>query len=272
MRLTAFRCAAVALLLPATLAAQSSDTWRWRGTLDAGRSLEIRNINGRIAAEPASGREIEIVATKTARKGSVADVELRVETHDGGVVVCALWPSRDKPTEGCRRDRTAMRERDRGAERAWERWNRDNQVDVHFEVRVPRGVRLAAGTVNGDVRVGGLSADAEATSVNGDVHLETRGLARATTVNGSVTAVLGRADWDGALRFTSVNGDVRVSLPANAAFDLTASTVNGDVTSDFPLTLEGRLRRQKVRATVGAGGRDLELTTVNGAIAITKTD
>jgi hypothetical protein len=215
MRLSACRCAAVALLLPAALAAQSSDTWRWRGTLDAGRSLEIRNINGRIAAEPASGREIEIVATKTARKGSVAGVELRVETHAGGVVVCALWPSRDKPTEGCRSDRSDMRERDRSAERAWERWNRENQVDVHFEVRVPRDVRLAVGTVN---------------------------------------------------------GDVRVTLPANAAFDLTASTVNGDVTSDFPLTLEGRLRRQKVRATVGAGGRDLQLTTVNGAIAIRKAD
>lgn len=266
----ACRLAAVAALLPASLAAQTSDTWRWRGTLDDGRQLEILNLNGSISAEPATGREIEITAVKTARKGTVADVELRVEQRDGDIVVCALWPSADKPADGCRR--TDGRNRDRDDDRSWTRWNRENDVDVRFEVRVPRGVRLAAGTVNGDVRLGGLTAQAEGSSVNGDVRVETRGLARATTVNGSVTAVLGRADWDGRLRFSSVNGDVRVTLPAAAAFDLTASTVNGDIRSDFPLTVEGRLRRQKIRATVAGGGRALDLSTVNGAIAITKAD
>ncbi len=258
--------AAAASLAALPLAAQGTD-WSWHGTMPAGRTLEIRNLNGTIAADAASGSEVEITTRKLVKRGSGEGVEVRMEQTEDGVIVCAIWPGQLRDAKGCRSD-GGRRERDRDAER----WYKDNDVEVQFTVHVPKGVQLVAGTVNGDIRLTGLTTRAEGTTVNGDVRVETTEVAKATTVNGSVVAKLGRADWRDELAFSSVNGDVQVTLPASADFDITASTVNGDIRSDFSIETTGRLRRQKVRGRVGEGGRSLDLVTVNGSVSILKAD
>jgi DUF4097 and DUF4098 domain-containing protein YvlB len=52
--------------------------------------------------------------------------------------------------------------------------------------------------------------------------------------------------------------------------ELKAETVNGDITTDFPLTVQGRLSKRRISATIGSGGRQLSLSTVNGGIQIRK--
>ena len=47
-----------------------------------------------------------------------------------------------------------------------------------------------------------------------------------------------------------------------------AATVNGGIESDFPLTVTGRFGPRRVSGTIGGGGRDLRLETVNGGIHI----
>jgi DUF4097 and DUF4098 domain-containing protein YvlB len=49
-----------------------------------------------------------------------------------------------------------------------------------------------------------------------------------------------------------------------------ASTVNGDIDTDYPVTVQGRFGRRSINGTIGTGGRSLLLTTVNGNIAIRK--
>jgi len=49
-------------------------------------------------------------------------------------------------------------------------------------------------------------------------------------VNGSIHATLGSAAWDGARKFTTVNGSIDVTLPLDVNADLAASTVNGSIT------------------------------------------
>lgn len=249
--------ALVALVLsPARAAAQD---FRWHGAMAKGKTLEVRGINGPIHASRASGSEAEVVATRRARKSDPASVEIKMVEDNGNVTVCAIYPTR--------RGRHANECRPGGGN---DGETRENDVEVTFEVRVPAGVVFRGATVNGDVTARDLDSEASFATVNGDIDIETVGVAEGTTVNGSITARLGRADWDRSLRFTTVNGGIRVSLPSGASTEVEATTVNGSVESDFPITVQGRLHAGSLRGRIGEGGRSLDLTTVNGSIRLEK--
>ncbi len=134
-------------------------------------------------------------------------------------------------------------------------------------MRVPREVRFIGRTVNGSIEAHGLHADAEGHTVNGSVAIETRGLALASTVNGSIDAEMGAVPRE-PLEFETVNGGITLVVPAGSAAALRATTVNGDIMTDFPLTVRGRFNRRSVRGTIGRGGPELVLTTVNGDIRL----
>jgi Toastrack DUF4097 len=244
------------VVLTAPLAAQD---FRWHGTLARGKTLEVRGINGSVTAVAASGGEAEVTATKHAhRHGDPDDVEIKVVEHAEGVTICAIYPSRhsDRPNE-CRP----------GGGRSD---NDNNDTEVDFQVKVPAGVNFVGATVNGDAEARSLDGDARLGTVNGDVNVTASGTAEGSTVNGSVTADVGKGNWSGALEFATVNGGITVTLPADLSADLAASTVNGSIESDFPLTVQGRIKRQSIHARIGSGGRDLELKTVNGSIRLIK--
>jgi len=183
-------------------------------------------------------------------------VRITTFEHEGGITVCALYPSPDaaRPNE-CR------------AGEAGRMSTRNNDVTVEFVVKVPAGVRLAARTVNGAVDASGLSADVDAETVNGSVKVATSGVARAETVNGSVQASMGRADWSSDLAIKTVNGSIRVTLPPAAGATLDAETVNGSIQTDFEVA-GGKATRRRLTGTIGGGGRGLTLETVNGSIHI----
>lgn len=233
------------------------DRWNWRGRVAEGKTLEIRGISGSIVAEPATGNEVEVVADKRGRRDDPDDVRIEVLEHEGGVTICAVYPN-------SRRSR-----RPNTCEAGGGHSNTDNNdVEVEFTVRVPRGVRLDGNNVNGDVEATNLAGPVELSTVNGGVRLETSsGDARATTVNGSVTAVV-RALGERSLRFSTVNGGINLSLPAGLNADLEARTVNGSIQSDFPISVTGRINPRRLAGRIGQGGRVLELETVNGSIRL----
>jgi cytoskeletal protein CcmA (bactofilin family) len=215
-------------------------------------------VNGGIQAERASGGEVEVVATKRAgQRGSAADVRVEVVPHQGGVTICAVYPA----PPGQRANRCTAGGGDTRVHQ--------NDTRVDFTVRVPAGIRLAARTVNGDVRADALASHVEASTVNGSVAIATSGHAEAATVNGSVDVAMGSADWRGALRLATVNGEITLSLPAGADLVLEAKTLNGGIQSDFPAEMQrGRFVGRQASATLGRGGRRLLLETVNGAIRV----
>jgi hypothetical protein len=235
------------------VAAQSD--FNWRGALAAGRVIEIKGVNGNVEARPARGGEVEVRAEKRARRSNADEVRIEVVEHAGGVTICAVYPSPDssrpntcEPGDGGRHN------------------VRNNDTVVNFIVGVPAGVRFRGRTVNGEVEAEGLSADVDASTVNGSIRVGTTGLASARTVNGSITAALGRADWTGNVEFKTVNGGIDLSLPASLSTAVEAQTVNGDILSDFPLTITGRFSKRHLNGTIGGGGRELRLKTVNGSV------
>ena len=256
------RVAYAALAMAMVAGPAGAQTWNWNGAVAAGKRLEIKGVNGDVVATPASGNQVEIVAHKSARRSDPEDVKIQVVNHDGGVTVCAVYPTPRFSHE--------QNECQPGEKGHMNTRNNDTQVD--FEVRVPRGVEFAGHTVNGKVSATGMTAYTVGTTVNGGVRISTTGLARATTVNGGVNVRMGTSNWDGDLEFTTVNGDIILALadPLNA--DVTASTVNGSMSTDWPLTISGKWGPRHMRGKIGNGGRDLDLSTVNGSIELHKAN
>ncbi len=231
--------------------------WEWKGRVDRGDAIEIKGVNGDIRAERSTGDEVEVRARLSGKEDDPSSVKMEVIEHANGVTICAVYPSkdRDQPNE-CRpggRGRMSVKNHD---------------VKVEFTVRVPAGVGFIGRTVNGAVDALGIDGDVEAHTVNGGIDISASGLAEATTVNGSITASLGRADWDGTLDFTTVNGSVTLELPADLNCDVSISTVNGHISSDYPLTVTGRFSPRHLKGTIGEGGRTLVVKTVNGSVQL----
>jgi len=182
-----------------------------------------------------------------------------VESEDG-ITICAVYPTPPR----------ARRENVCEPGEQWHSSTENNDVTVDFEVQVPAGVVFNGKTVNGEMSAEGLKADVWASTVNGSVRVTTTGLAEASTVNGSVYVEMGRSNWTNDLAFSTVNGGITLILPSKLDTDLRASTVNGDIETDWPLTISGRFGPRRLRGTIGAGGRGLTLSTVNGEIRLKK--
>ena len=252
--------ASILLAAAAFPAAAQAPELRWRGRLAAGQRVEVKGVNGDVRAVAATGAEGEVTWTKHARRSDPDDVKIEVIEHEGGVTICAVYPT----------PRRARRENVCEVGDSWHTSNEDNDVTVDFEVRIPAGVRFRGQTVNGEMSATGLKADVKASTVNGSVNVTTTGLAEASTVNGSLYVEMGRADWTDELDFSTVNGGITLILPAQLNTEIRASTVNGDLVTDYPLTVSGRFGPRRMRGTIGSGGRSLSLSTVNGEIKLRK--
>jgi hypothetical protein len=247
--------------LPGTSRSAPQDRdWNWSGRVDRGESVEIKGINGEISAELARGNEVEVEARLHGRDDDPDEIEMVVLEHENGVTICAVYPSddRDEPNECLPGSRGRMKVR-------------NNDVSVDFVVRVPAGLHFVGRTVNGDVEAFGLEGDVKAYTVNGGIDITTTGLAHAATVNGSITVSMGRADWQGSMDFTTVNGSVTLEFPGELDCELSVSTVNGHISSDYPLTVHGRFSPRHLKGTIGDGGRELVVKTVNGSVQIRRS-
>ena len=89
--------------------------------------------------------------------------------------------------------------------------------NVNFDIEVPLKTNVKLSTVSGDISVTNVEGVLEANSMNGDLSLASvAGSVVAHTVNGDVEAVLTRADAAAPMAFTTLNGEVDVTLPAQS--------------------------------------------------------
>lgn len=263
LRRQALQASLLLAAVAAPLAAQGASRpgereFRWSGT-PQGDMLRVSNISGDVAVTAGEGRDVEVIARF---RGGSADTDARVEVkqHAGGVTVCALY-GEDSYCD----DRGAHQEGRRGR-----RWDGDRgRYDI--EVRIPRRMRVSAGSVSGDVQVTGTTAELSARSVSGDVTItdaRAAGDLTATTVSGDVSARLSEVARGTELEMSSVSGDVSIAMPQATGFELRMSTVNGDLRSDFPLQMRGRFNRRSISAEINGGGSELEISTVSGDVRL----
>jgi DUF4097 and DUF4098 domain-containing protein YvlB len=161
--------------------------------------------------------------------------------------------------------------------------NRPGDVEVQVPTRV--NLNLAAHN-NGDILVENTDGDMEVTNHNGAIRLaNVAGSVVANTHNGDVKVTLTRITSEKAMAFASFNGDVDVTLPANAKANLKLRSDNGEIFTDFEIQMRpstpaqssrssgGPTRievNQSIYGTINGGGPEFELRTYNGNIFVRK--
>jgi DUF4097 and DUF4098 domain-containing protein YvlB len=156
-------------------------------------------------------------------------------------------------------------------------------------LEVPARVNLKLSTVNGgEIVVDGVQGELEANNVNGSITLNNvAGSVVAHSTNGKVLATVRQVAADTPMSFTSLNGNVDVTLPASLKANLKLRTDNGDIFTDFdialrnntsPTVVSGRQNNGRYRVeldkslygSVNGGGPEFELRTFNGNVYLRK--
>jgi len=142
----------------------------------------------------------------------------------------------------------------------------------------------------GNMTIENIAGDIEAENFNGQVNISNAsGSVVAHSMNGKITVSLNRVPSDKSMSFSTFNGDVDVTLPADTKARFKMRTDFGEIYTDFDVKMEanappvveeekdkkGKTRR-RVRVdgtqsgTINGGGPEMQFTTFNGRILIHK--
>jgi DUF4097 and DUF4098 domain-containing protein YvlB len=162
---------------------------------------------------------------------------------------------------------------------------------VDIALQVPTRTSLRLKTVNdGDIKVEQVQGEIEVNDINGAVTLtQVGGSVVAYALNGNVKVSLIGIEPNKPMSFSSLNGDIDVSFPADLKASASMKTDNGEIFSDFdislsamapqPVTQEARGKGGKfkikidktTRGTINGGGPEMQFITMNGNIYIRKS-
>jgi DUF4097 and DUF4098 domain-containing protein YvlB len=237
----------------------TTNTIRILATTDRGRlqtsfsrsevSIEVRSVNGRI-----SGTRYEVQVPPGTRVDAGA-VSGDISISGTGGEVEANTTSGDITVENATEDVEI------------------GTVSGTVFVRRVSG-RVEAGSVSGDIDVEDITGDFESNSVSGDITVRAGKLRsfRASTTSGDLSYV-GTIDASGDYRLNTHSGEVMLTLPANGSAALTLETWSGNISSDFPLTLQpsenmGGHRNRRMQFNIGTGGARISAETFSGDITI----
>ncbi|MEP6765161.1 MAG: DUF4097 family beta strand repeat-containing protein [Gemmatimonadaceae bacterium] len=239
----------------------SQSGYSWTGSISNGRSIIIKNINGPIRVEHSTSGKVEVTADKHWRRGNPADVRIeQPSARNGDVLICAMW----NPESTCDEDGIHSPRNNRNSNN-----DNHNDVSVSFVVRVPDGIRVDINTVNGALDVSGATREVYANTVNGTISARTSGgPVHAKTVNGSISVSMNSVANSDDLDYETVNGSITLELPQNFGAQLELATVNGRVSTDFPITVVGTFSPRKLRGTIGNGAARVRASTVNGSVTL----
>lgn len=141
---------------------------------------------------------------------------------------------------------------------------------VSYEVLVPTQTSLNLQAQHGGIEVREVKGTITFTTVNGGVTLiGLGGEVKGKTTNGGLTLTLTGDTWaDGALNVSTSNGSVTCLLPVSYSATLIARTVHGRVHAALAPGTRKSLLPHNLTATLGRGGPQLQMSTVNGSISV----
>ncbi|HEX9972646.1 MAG TPA: DUF4097 family beta strand repeat-containing protein [bacterium] len=144
-----------------------------------------------------------------------------------------------------------------------------SSVVVNFVIRVPKESDLNLRSTNGRLFVSEVNGELMMKTTNGGIEAERiKGSATGSTTNGSITLQANHFQNDDSIALHTTNGSIKLTLSQGVRADIKASTVNGSVRTDFPVTISGKINRKSLSGSINGGGGSIELSTVNGSITI----
>jgi DUF4097 and DUF4098 domain-containing protein YvlB len=233
--------------------------FNWHGKIAAGGLGEIVTVSGDIRIEIVEEGEVEIVALKQGDEKEFDRVRIQVKESAGGVKICAAYLVLEEPgkyecpvTEG---SKSMEIDGDRQLRLGYENGKTQTfqlaDVRVQFKARMPREARLSARTLRGNVEAEWLTKGAPARTVS------TGGGADRGTTNSF-----------GAIALSSLEGNVRLTLPHAINARVRLGTVSGAIATDFPVTVPGGFRGKGVDGHLGQDGPKITLNTMSGNVEL----
>ncbi len=182
----------------------------------------------------------------------------------------------------------------------------NENVRVRSEVVLPRDCRLSAVTSDGDIRATGMAGDVSLRTSDGNIFLaqaegrltvatsdgdltlrEVKGTLEARASDGDIDAsgVFDRltlaasdgnitarvqpgsrpsSDWE----VRTSDGDIDLFLAPEMSAELWVRTGDGSITSDLPVTVQGKAGKHSLRGTLGSGGALVTVRTSDGDIKL----
>src|SRR5450432_2330052 len=131
------------------------------------------------------------------------------------------------------------------------------QRTIDLTITVPTHTSLSLHTVNdGNILVSGVDGEFDIDDVNGEVDLKNvGGSVVAHALNGHVVVTFNRIDPQKQMAFSSLNGDIDVTFPADLKANVSLRTDNGEVYSDFDVKVQATAPQQTVEDDRGKGGK-----------------
>lgn len=129
---------------------------------------------------------------------------------------------------------------------------------------------VIAKTSGGSVNIKKAKGTVDAATSGGSINVnEVMGTINARTSGGSVNAAISQQP-EGECRLSTSGGSVRVSLAEDIRATIDARTSGGRVKTEFPVTIQGELKKNQLNAQINGGGPLLYLRTSGGNIYLRK--
>jgi len=162
--------------------------------------------------------------------------------------------------------------------------------NIEVVIQVPFNTSLKLHAVNGgDIVVDHITGDVEINNTNGNAtatHIS--GVAVVHALNGKVLVSMDKVTSDKPMSFSSLNGDIDVTLPTDVKARVKLKSDNGAIYSDFDVTIDANSRKPVVQENnsgkgkyrvqfdktmyglINGGGPEMQFTTFNGNVYIRK--
>lgn len=158
-------------------------------------------------------------------------------------------------------------------------------TDLVIQVPVASSLEIQS-SMDGAVVVEGVSGEIDINNINGPVTLtNVSGNTLVHTVNGDITVVLTRVAAGKPLSFSTMSGDIDVTLPADVKANLKMKSEQGEIYSDFDIDMTRQPARTEAAAKteqgkyriafdkslfglVNGGGQEISFNTFGGDIYI----
>ena len=212
--------------------------------LNANGRISLENVNGNVEITGWDKNEVQIDAVKSARDQQRLDeAKIEVEGSGDSVQIRTRYP---------------------------EGRSNENPASVHYVVHVPaRALLEKIHLVNGSLQISQFKGEVIAHLVNGKLKAhDLASRAELSTVNGSSEVSYNTLANVQEVKISAVNGSINLMLPASPNANISASSVSGNIKSDFPIQVDSGFVGHHMNGTLGSGGTRIELSNVNGSTHI----
>jgi DUF4097 and DUF4098 domain-containing protein YvlB len=212
--------------------------------LSATGQVSLENVNGNVEITGWDRKEVQIDAVKSARdQQGLNQARIEVEGSGNAVHIRTRYP---------------------------EGQSNNNPASVHYTLHVPAGAVIdKVNLVNGNLEITQVSGEVNANLVNGKLTAhDLAGRARFSTVNGASNVAYRTLNNVSEVKISAVNGPIDLTLPPSPNAQLSVSSVNGNIKTDFPMQVESSFMSRRLTGTLGSGGTRIDLSNVNGSTHI----